>query len=89
MKNPTKKLKTLLRLERGIMTCYEGVDIWFLPRTKTFHRDQGPAVIHLNGTLEYYCMGKRHRLDGPAFIIPSSGVERYWINGYPVEKSDF
>jgi hypothetical protein len=89
MRNPIKKLKDMLCLERGVLTERGDVQMWVLPETKKFHRDRGPAVIQKNGTLEYYYEGKRHRIDGPAVIVPSSGLEQYWINGIVFEKSQF
>lgn len=30
------------------------------------HRDDGPAIEHINGTKEWYINGELHREDGPA-----------------------
>ena len=44
------------------------------------HREDGPAVIHSTGTVEYWIEGKRHREGGPA-IIYADGQLEYWIDG--------
>ena len=36
-----------------------------------YHREDGPALIHVNGDAEYYINGKPHREDGPAYDYPS------------------
>ncbi len=45
-----------------------------------FHREDGPAVIHANGTKEWYINGNRHREDGPA-VIHAIGTKEWWVNG--------
>lgn len=44
------------------------------------HRENGPAVIHANGTLRWLQNGILHRRDGPAVMLPS-GEHRWYING--------
>jgi hypothetical protein len=46
----------------------------------SFHRDDGPAVIHPDGTQFWYQHGVRHRLDGPA-IMTSRGECKWYIHG--------
>lgn len=47
-----------------------GVKIWYLPsKGKDFwHRLDGPAVEHPNGSKDWYVNGKHHREDGPAVV---------------------
>ncbi|TXH60587.1 MAG: hypothetical protein E6Q89_00640 [Bacteroidia bacterium] len=42
--------------------------------------NDGPAVIHSNGSKEWWLKGKLHREDGPAAIY-SSGSKYWCING--------
>lgn len=51
----------------------------FYDENGQYHNDNGPAVIHYNGDVEYYIHGKKHRLDGPA-VIRSDGYNAHYIN---------
>jgi hypothetical protein len=44
------------------------------------HREDGPAIIHDNGTKEWFIHGLRHRIDGPA-IEYSDGLKEWWFKG--------
>ena len=44
-----------------------------------FHREDGPAVIHLNGDMEWWLHNKLHREDGPAIIRPDGDMD-WWLN---------
>jgi hypothetical protein len=44
-----------------------------------FHREDGPAVIHVNGTQEWWQNGQLHREDGPA-IICADGSQVWYMN---------
>ena len=46
----------------------------------TYHRLDGPAIIHASGTKEWYVDGKRHRIDGPA-VEDSNGTKSWWVKG--------
>ena len=45
------------------------------------HNSDGPAIIHSDGSKEYYINGNLHRLDGPAAIW-ANGDKAYYKNGY-------
>jgi|ERR1700691_3117541 len=49
------------------------------------HREDGPAVICLNGNGEYYLNGLIHREDGPVIIYPG-GSENWYLNGKNITK---
>ena len=53
--------------------------IYFLKDGK-YHNENGPAITHTDGKVEYYVNGIRHRKDGPA-VIYSSLKEEYWHDG--------
>ena len=55
-----------------------GIEIWRLPNG-TYHREDGPAVIHPSGRQEWYINGKHHRIDGPARIL-EDGTQQWWVN---------
>jgi hypothetical protein len=45
-----------------------------------YHRTDGPAIIHANGT-QWWCINdKLHRTDGPA-IIYADGTQAWYIDG--------
>lgn len=52
------------------------------------HRDDGPAIEHLNGTKTYHKHGKFHRLDGPA-VIYADGRQSYYIEGIKYDEDKF
>ena len=44
---------------------------------RTYHREDGPAIIESNGKEYWFINGKRHREDGAA-IIYKSGYKEFW-----------
>ena len=61
----------------------------FIPITKKngtvklgmLHRENDqPAIIHENGTQEWYFNGQRHRINKPAVVFPD-GKEEWYCNG--------
>ena len=65
-------------MRNGIIVDRYGTKIYY--KDDVFHREDGPAVIHLDGAMSYWIDGKRHRKDGPAVIYPTGTLE-YWIDG--------
>jgi len=55
-------------------------NIMFVNEHKKFHREDGPALILLNGTKEFRQNGLLHRTDGPA-IEYSNGAKIWYIEG--------
>jgi hypothetical protein len=53
---------------------------YWLNNKDQFHREDGPAVEHYDGTKSWYLNGKHHRLDGPA-VEYSNGSKAWWFNG--------
>ena len=49
------------------------------------HCEKYPAIRWLNGCQEWYLHGKRHRLDGPAFI---DGIDRSWYKDDKLHRED-
>lgn len=49
------------------------------------HREDGPALVWVDGTEMWYLNGKRHRLDGPAVVYPD-GTEMWFLDGVRVTK---
>lgn len=45
-----------------------------------FHREDGPAAEHLDGSKAWYINGQRHRIDGPA-IESADGSKHWYLNG--------
>jgi hypothetical protein len=55
-----------------------GEERWFLG--DTLHREDGPAVIHPDGSRAWFKNGFLHREDGPAFIR-ANGTEEWYRHG--------
>lgn len=52
------------------------------------HSDDGPAVMHQDGSFVYYKHGLIHRIDGPAvrLVFSDGRVEtQFWYNGKEVQ----
>lgn len=49
-----------------------------------YHREDGPAYTHIDGTKKWYQNNVLHRLDGPAFEWPS-GAQDWYYEGYYIE----
>jgi len=53
---------------------------------KLLHRENGPALIitfQSHVVIQYYKFGKKHRIDGPAYIFyskPGCYAEQWWLN---------
>lgn len=45
-----------------------------------FHRMDGPAIDHIDGTKQWCVHGNSHRDDGPA-VIWADGGQQWWVNG--------
>ena len=56
-----------------------GYRVW-RNRNGKLHRDDGPAVVHPDGTVKWYCNGKLHRDGGPAIVYPD-GTVKWCRNG--------
>ncbi len=53
------------------------------------HREDGPAIIHDNGSMSWFKSGMRHREDGPAIVwnTPTTKKEQcYYL--YDIELSE-
>ena len=46
------------------------------------HREDGPAVIYLNGSKHWWLNGKQHRIGGPA-VFNADGYKAWIVNGDP------
>ena len=69
-------------LGRNGMTCIvdgDGNKIW-CNKQGQLHRTDGPAIIHADGSREWYRNDKLHRTDGPA-VIWSDGTQFWYRNG--------
>jgi hypothetical protein len=47
------------------------------------HRNDGPAVVHVDGGKSWYQHGKVHRADGPAYE-DEDGYKTWWLNDNPL-----
>src|SRR3712207_8996311 len=52
----------------------------FRSRHGNLHRDDGPAVLHANGSEKWYVDGVRHREGAPACVYVN-GTEKWYRHG--------
>lgn len=54
------------------------------------HREDGPAVEHVDGTKEWYQKGQLHRTDGPAIENIDKSIKLWYFDGrkLTVEETD-
>lgn len=62
-----------------------GIQTWAYTghnKVPTRHRDDrdAPAVVHPDGTQEWFLHGSRSRLNGPA-VVTSTGIKEWWLDG--------
>jgi hypothetical protein len=60
----------------------DGTRIWLID-TRLYHRVDGPAVVHPDGSQEWWHLGWLHRDHGPAIIGPEARLE-WWHHGRPM-----
>lgn len=65
--------------EPGVRTDDRGSQIRTDPQGRV-HSADGPAVIMVNGSIEWRVRGERHRVDGPA-VVWSDGTQGWYLNG--------
>ena len=59
---------------------------WFL--NYKLHREDGPAIEHVNGYKAWLINGQHHRVDGPA-IIYHSGDKEWWLNDIEYSEDQY
>jgi len=70
-----------MQQEQYIHITKYGNKIYYKDREMNiFHRLDGPAIEHADGSKAWYVDGKHHRLDGPAFEY-SDGYKEWCIDG--------
>ena len=74
--------QALYRVAGGIQPCCLGGSIEWKDENNWLHRDDGPALIKVDGTQEWYQHGELHREDGPA-VIEADGRQYWYWHGKP------
>ena len=64
-------------MKNGYYKHEYGTQEWYL--NGYLHREDGPAIIRVDGTKKWYINGIRHREDGPAYI-GADGHQVWWVN---------
>lgn len=65
--NTTTHTRHYLGMSECDYTDEHGTQFWFADgNPRVFHREDGPAVVRIDGSWEWYFKGKCHREDGPA-----------------------
>jgi hypothetical protein len=62
----------------GCITWKSGWQDWW--KNGKLHREDGPAVVRMDGSQEWRKNGELHREDGPA-VVYSFGRQEWWKNG--------
>lgn len=62
------------------MTSNSDGSITYYDNHGQLHRLGGPAIIYLDGDIEYWIHGNLHRIGAPAFMTPD-GAESWWLHG--------
>lgn len=67
------------------VTADNGIIIWMVADSidtdnPVIHKPDGPAVIHRDGSTEWWQWGLLHRKEGPAKEM-ANGEQQWWING--------
>ena len=71
-------------MKNGLVINEKGDKFWYL--NNFYHREDGPAIIHVSGSKWWYQNGKPHRLDGPAIEFVS-GSKEWFYHGQYIECS--
>ena len=84
---PPSNLKPIADEDLFIRLEYASLRYYIDDLCLRLHRTEGPAVIHDNGSIEYWNQGQLHRVDGPA-IQTTQGKKVYYLFGrrLPYEK---
>lgn len=69
-----------------MMTQDKSKNTFYKNETGEFHREDGPAVILINGTKSWYNQGKLHREDGPAIEHPDGHL--VWFKNDLMHRED-
>ena len=72
--NPVLDEELFIRLEHSSLRYYMD------DSCEKLHRTEGPAVMHNNGSIEYWNHGQLHNIDGPA-IETKIGKKVYYLFG--------
>jgi hypothetical protein len=72
-------------IEYVVKVYDNGTRFWYLGRH--LHREDGPAVEHVDGTKEWYLNGELHREDGPACEY-ADGTKFWYLNGEQLTESE-
>jgi hypothetical protein len=79
-------------IKDGLEIDDRGTQRWW--KNGLLHREDGPAVIYLDGYESWYLNGESHRIDGPAVIGPNDCYEWYFNNEHhrldgPAVKNEY
>ncbi len=72
--------QVLCQLAGEIPPCCLREGIEWKDENNWLHRDDGPALIKVDGAQHWYQHGTRHRDDGPA-VIEADGTQEWWQHG--------
>ena len=63
-----------------------GTKLWWL--YGKLHREDGPALEHINGEKWWYINGLLHREDDPAVECPN-GSKQWWLNAKKYTEQEY
>jgi hypothetical protein len=66
-------------MKNGLIINKYGTKCYYL--NDKYHREDGPAVEHLNGDKRWYQNDNLHRLDGPAIEWSGNSLKSWYFHG--------
>ncbi len=81
MNNSKDGSKTVRTVDDDGTKCY-------YDESSRYHREDGPAIEHIDGYKAWWSNGKTHRIDGPA-VIYSDGDVDYYINNKLYSEEEY
>lgn len=63
-------------------------NIKYYNRSLQLHREDGPAIIYVSGTKQWWQHGELHREDGPAVIL-ANGYKFWYLDGIRYDRKSF
>jgi hypothetical protein len=71
---------------KSIKNTLENGTVKYLNKDGLLHKEDGPAIIWNDGSVEWFFDGRRHREDGPALIL--NNKSEFWYNRDRLHRMD-
>lgn len=74
--------------QKSLVTMTTDGTLMYLTKDGKYHREDGPAIEHLDGHKEWWVNGQLHRVDGPA-IEHADEIQEWFIDGKKYSEEEF